>query len=84
MQRQGTVNKPRNLRGLGLYNYCVCLLVCLSIPQSTEQSEAGMFDGECVLQQIKSLQLTPTVQLMAAGEDCFIFHNCNDQSGAVG
>lgn len=28
-----------------------------------------MFDAECVLHQIRSLQVTPTVQLMAAGTD---------------
>ncbi|XP_076460161.1 uncharacterized protein LOC143293130 [Babylonia areolata] len=35
--------------------------------RSTEQAEAGMFDAECVLHQIRSLQVTPTVQLLAAG-----------------
>ncbi|KAL8600885.1 hypothetical protein ACOMHN_045023 [Nucella lapillus] len=35
--------------------------------RSTQQGEAGIFDAECVLHQIRSLQVTPTVQLLAAG-----------------
>ena len=55
-------------RGRGVWFEVLIASICLC-QQSTEHAEAGMFDAECVLHQIRSLQVTPTVQLMAAGTD---------------